>query len=140
MSNNHYDQRSMMPNHDRIAAPIPLYRPEQSGGYAGFTSMISGEIVQGSWNCGCGPRPGQQAYGIKAPENVAIDPSRAYYSELNCGGQPTTCNDPRALTYLNNGLPSEHTSCVYGTASSRQECAQARVPSQSCFRYPFNVQ
>lgn len=119
-------------------APVPLYRPQPIG-YAGFTSNIDGSISQGVWSCGCGPRPGDRPYGDKMAENAIIDPTRAYYSELNCSGTPTTCLDPAALTYNANGQPAEHLSCTYATALSRVECQEARTPDTGCFRYPFRL-
>ena len=133
-----YNSQDLTADHSRIMAPVPLYRP-QPVGWQGFTSMPDGTVVPRTWSCSCGTSPAATPYGVKPAENTIIDPTRAYVAELNCSGAPTTCVDPRAITYLQNGQPAEHLSCVYATAISPIECSDSRTPEAGCFRYPFRT-
>jgi len=82
------DRQGLMPDYDRVMAPVPLRRPQPSPGYAGFTYRIDGTVSASQWSCMCGGSPSAPAYGIKDPENAIVDPTRAYYAEVDCTGAP----------------------------------------------------
>lgn len=138
------DKRGLIPDHDRVLAPVPLRRGQPVPGYAGMTARIDGTLSASSWSCMCGGSPNAPAYGIKWPENAAIDPTRAYLAEANCTGAPSHCTDPQALTYnpvaaaegAGGGAAGQQLACVYRNALARDSCTDARTPATGCYQYP----
>lgn len=128
------------PNHDLILAPVPLRRGFPMPGYSGFVSRPDGTIAPGTWNCSCANSFGS-AYGIKDAAASAgtggTVQAGAFYSELNCGGQPQGCVDPSALTYDRNAQVGDQLSCIYPNATSNIDCQSARAPNSGCKRVPW---
>jgi hypothetical protein len=132
------DKQGLMPDYDRVMAPVPLRRGQPVMGYGGFTYRIDGTVAASQWSCMCGGSPAAQAYGIKDPENAIVDPTRAYFAEVNCvGGAPGACTDPAALTYNVNSQVGEHLACVYPNALARESCTEARTPATGCNMIPY---
>jgi len=126
------DKQGLMPNYDRVMAPVPLRRPQPSPGYAGFTARIDGTIAASQWSCMCGGNPSAPAYGIKSVETASVDPTRAYFSEVNCTGTPGACTDPLSVTYNVNSNVGDHLACVYHNPLTTDSCSEARTPATGC--------
>lgn len=134
------DKQGMIPDYDRVMAPVPLRRNQPAPGYAGMTARIDGTITASQWSCMCGGSPSAPAYGAYEAQraNAIVDPTRAYFSEVSCGAGPQGggCVDPAALTYNVNTQSGEHLACVYPNALARASCTDARTPATGCSMYP----